>query len=295
MTLHEEVEYADFLYNLVLKMGRDRKPIQGRTAEKYWSAYGVQFRYDISNNILPIVNGKKLHLKSVLVELLWFLRGDTSIDFLKEHGVTIWDEWASQYSNIGPMYGKQWRRWNGKFDQINTLIENIKASPTSRRHVVSAWNVADLPDETTDPKQNVRLGRMALAPCHYSFQCCVTPDGKMTMIVNMRSSDLFLGYPFNVTSYGVLAHLLAVYTGTQAVELVMNLGDAHVYENHEEQVIQYHNAVNGHQEFGLKSLETKLELSPYITEKPPEELSLEDLKVVGYRPFGQTIKAPIAY
>jgi thymidylate synthase len=185
-----------------------------------------------------LVTTKKLHLKSIIVELLWFLRGDTNTAWLKEHGVSIWDEWADETGNLGPVYGYQWRSWplpnGGHADQITQLIEQIRRKPDSRRLIVSAWNVADLPDESMKPDENARRGKMALAPCHAFFQFYVA-DGRLSCQMYQRSADIFLGVPFNIASYALLTMMVAQVTGLKPGDFVHTLGDAHLYLNHLDQ------------------------------------------------------------
>lgn len=203
-----------------------------RTGTGTLSIFGHQSRYDLSEGF-PLVTTKKLHLKSIVHELLWFLKGDTNTKYLKDNGVRIWDEWADKNGDLGRIYGAQWRSWstyeeghdfhNGKaIDQISEVIEQIKTNPNSRRLIVSAWNVADLP-------------KMALPPCHLLFQFYVA-DGKLSCQLYQRSADVFLGVPFNIASYALLTMMIAKVTGLEAGEFVHTLGDAHIYNNHLEQV-----------------------------------------------------------
>lgn len=208
-----------------------------RTGTGTLSVFGYQMRFDLAQGF-PAVTTKKLHFKSIIHELLWFLRGDTRTQYLKDNGVSIWDEWALD-GDLGPVYGHQWRSWplpgGGTVDQLSELIEQIKTTPNSRRLIVSAWNVADLPDETISPQDNVRIGKMALAPCHAFFQFYVA-DGKLSCQLYQRSADIFLGVPFNIASYALLTMMIAQVTGLQPGEFIHTLGDAHLYSNHLEQV-----------------------------------------------------------
>lgn len=186
--------------------------------------FGYQMRFDLSKGF-PVVTTKKLHLRSIIHELLWFLKGDTNISYLKENGVGIWDEWADENGNLGPVYGYQWRSWptpdGGHVDQIKALIEGIKKNPDGRRHIVSAWNVAD-------------IGKMALPPCHCLFQFYVA-NGKLSCQLYQRSADVFLGVPFNIASYALLTMMVAQVCGLEAGEFIHTFGDAHLYSNHFDQ------------------------------------------------------------
>lgn len=196
-----------------------------RTGTGTISTFGYQMRFDLSKGF-PLVTTKKVHLKSIIHELLWFLQGSTNIKYLKDNGVRIWDEWANENGDLGPVYGKQWRSWackDGKeIDQISEVVEQIKKNPDSRRLIVSAWNVADLPD-------------MALMPCHNMFQFYVA-EGKLSCQLYQRSADVFLGVPFNIASYALLTMMIAQVTGLQPGDFVHTFGDVHIYNNHLEQV-----------------------------------------------------------
>ncbi|RMG51072.1 MAG: thymidylate synthase [Gammaproteobacteria bacterium] len=256
-----------------------------RTGTGTRSVFGYQMRFDLQQGF-PLVTTKKVHLKSIIHELLWFLRGDTNIAYLKEHGVTIWDEWATEDGELGPIYGYQWRSWpapDGRhIDQISQVIEQIRSMPDSRRLIVSAWNVADLPDETVSPQDNVRAGRMALAPCHAFFQFYVA-NGRLSCQLYQRSADVFLGVPFNIASYALLTMMVAQVTGLEPGEFIHTLGDAHLYSNHAEQV------------------ETQLARTPYPLPRMqlnPEVKSIfdftyDDFTLEGYQSH-PPIRAPIA-
>ena len=200
-------------------------PKEDRTGTGTLSVFGHQMRFDLAAGF-PIVTTKKLHLKSIIYELLWFLRGDTNIQYLNDHGVRIWNEWADERGDLGPIYGYQWRSWpspNGEhIDQIDRVVLEIQDNPTSRRLIVSAWNVADIP-------------QMALAPCHLLFQFYVS-EGKLSCQLYQRSADLFLGVPFNIASYALLTMMIAQVTGLRPGEFIHTFGDAHIYTNHQEQV-----------------------------------------------------------
>ena len=209
-----------------------------RTGTGTRSVFGWQMRFDLAAGF-PLVTTKKIHVKSVIHELLWFLKGETNIRYLRDHGVSIWDEWATEDGELGPIYGYQWRSWpapDGRhFDQIREVIEQIRARPHSRRLIVSAWNVADLPDESVSPQDNVRAGRMALAPCHAFFQFYVA-RGRLSCQLYQRSADIFLGVPFNIASYALLTMMTAQVCGLAPGEFIHTLGDAHLYLNHMQQV-----------------------------------------------------------
>jgi thymidylate synthase len=208
-----------------------------RTGSGTLSIFGHQMRFDLAQGF-PLVTTKKVHLKSIIHELLWFLKGDTNIAYLKQNGVTIWDEWADDNGELGPVYGKQWRSWplaNGEaVDQIAQVIEQIKQTPNSRRMIVSAWNVADLPDESQSPQANVAKGKMALAACHALFQFYVA-DGKLSCQLYQRSCDTFLGLPFNIASYALLTHMIAQQCDLEVGDFVWTGGDVHLYLNHQQQ------------------------------------------------------------
>jgi len=213
-------QYLDLLQH-ILDTGASKTD---RTGTGTLSCFGYQMRFDLSKGF-PLVTTKKLHLKSIIYELLWFLRGDTNIAYLKEHGVSIWDEWADANGELGPVYGKQWRSWEGAdgqvIDQISQLIDQIRRTPDSRRLIISAWNVADLP-------------RMALMPCHTIFQFYVA-DGKLSCQLYQRSADVFLGVPFNIASYALLTLMVAQVCDLEPGEFIHTFGDVHLYNNHLEQ------------------------------------------------------------
>lgn len=213
-------QYHDLLQH-ILDNGTKK---EDRTGTGTISVFGYQSRYDLSEGF-PCLTTKKLHLRSIIVELLWFLKGDTNIKYLKDNKVSIWDEWADENGDLGPVYGHQWRSWPGKngetIDQISKLIEQIKKNPDSRRLIVSAWNVAD-------------VDNMALPPCHTMFQFYVA-NGKLSCQLYQRSADVFLGVPFNIASYALLTMMIAQVTGLEAGEFVHTLGDAHLYSNHLDQ------------------------------------------------------------
>jgi thymidylate synthase len=208
-----------------------------RTGSGTLSMFGYQMRFDLAAGF-PLVTTKKVHLKSIIHELLWFLNGDTNNNLLESQGVSIWREWADEHGELGAIYGKQWRSWmlnNGEsIDQIAQVVDQIKTNPNSRRMVVSAWNVADLPDEKMSPQDNVAQGKMALAPCHAFFQFYVA-DGKLSCQLYQRSCDTFIGLPFNIASYALLTMMIAQQCDLQLGEFVWTGGDVHLYLNHQEQ------------------------------------------------------------
>ena len=250
-------QYLDLLKH-VMSTGVDKGD---RTGTGTRSVFGHQMRFDLQKGF-PMVTTKKLHVRSIFIELLWFLKGDTNIKYLQDNKVRIWDEWADENGDLGPVYGKQWRRWETEdgrvIDQISNLIERIKKSPDSRRHIISAWNVGDV-DE------------MALPPCHCLFQFYVA-NGKLSCQLYQRSADLFLGVPFNIASYALLVHMIAQVCDLEVGDFVHTFGDAHIYSNHFEQV-----------ELQLtrepKSLPT-LKLNPEI--KDIFAFTYDDIKVEGY-------------
>jgi thymidylate synthase len=215
-------QYLNLLRH-ILENGTDKND---RTGTGTRSIFGYQFRFDLSKGF-PLVTTKKVHLKSIIYELLWFLKGETNISYLKENGVSIWDEWADENGELGPVYGKQWRSWEGAggqtIDQIADLINQIKKNPDSRRLIVNAWNVADLP-------------KMALMPCHCMFQFYVA-DGKLSCQLYQRSADVFLGVPFNIASYALLTMMIAQVCDLKVGDFVHTFGDVHIYNNHFEQVM----------------------------------------------------------
>ena len=249
-------EYLDLLE----KVKNSGKPKGDRTGTGTISVFGHQMRFNLEDSF-PLLTTKKIHFKSVAYELLWFLKGDTNINYLKENGVSIWDEWADENGDLGPVYGKQWRKWEGKnniHDQVTEVIKQIKDNPDSRRHIVSAWNVADIPS-------------MALAPCHILFQFYVQ-DGKLSCQLYQRSADIFLGVPFNIASYSLLTHMIANICDLKVGEFVHTLGDAHLYTNHLEQA---------EEQLSRKPLDP-----PQIIVKGKESIDdyeFEDFEIVNYK------------
>ena len=261
-------QYEDFM-RLVFEQGT---PKADRTGTGTRSVFGHQMRFDLREGF-PLVTTKKVHLKSIIVELLWFLRGDSNVRFLREHGVTIWDEWARPDGDLGPVYGVQWRSWptpgGGHVDQIAEVVKQLRTNPDSRRIIVSAWNVADLP-------------KMALMPCHAFFQFHVA-EGRLSCQLYQRSADIFLGVPFNIASYALLTHMLAQQCDLDVGDFIWTGGDCHIYSNHAEQV------------------ELQLSRTPHpyptleIARRPASlfDYTLEDFAVVGYESH-PPIKAPVA-
>ncbi len=256
-----------------------------RTGTGTQSVFGYQMRFDLSAGF-PLVTTKKVHLKSIIHELLWFLKGETNTAYLKDNGVSIWDEWATDSGDLGPVYGHQWRNWPAPdgscIDQISALIEQIRSKPNSRRLIVSAWNVADLPDESVSPQSNVEKGRMALAPCHAFFQFYVA-DGKLSCQLYQRSADIFLGVPFNIASYALLTMMVAQVCKLQPGDFIHTFGDAHLYSNHAEQVATQ----LAREPFALP----KMHLNPDV--KNIFDFSYDDFELSAYE-CHPGIRAPIA-
>ena len=260
--------YLDLLEH-VMENGTDRSD---RTGTGTRSVFGHQMRFDLSKGF-PLLTTKKLHLRSIIHELLWFIQGDTNISYLRENGVTIWDEWADENGDLGPVYGKQWRRWQSadgqEIDQLSDLIEMIKTNPDSRRLMLSAWNPADVPN-------------MALPPCHCLFQFHVA-NGKLSCQLYQRSADIFLGVPFNIASYALLTHMIAHVCQLEVGDFVHSLGDAHIYHNHFDQVKEQLQRAPG-------------PLPQLVFHNPPDKLEdfrFEMIEIINYE-AAPTIKAPIA-
>ncbi len=224
-------QYHDLLKH-VLENGHEK---QDRTGTGTISVFGYQMRFNLQEGF-PLVTTKKLHLKSIIHELLWFLKGDTNISYLQENGVRIWNEWADENGDLGPVYGLQWRNWNGEgIDQIAQLIDTLRNNPDSRRMMVAAWNPGVLPDTSMSFSENVAEGKAALPPCHAFFQFYVA-DGRISCQLYQRSADIFLGVPFNIASYALFTLMVAQVCGYQPGEFIHTFGDAHIYNNHMDQI-----------------------------------------------------------
>ncbi|MGS2724760.1 thymidylate synthase [Porticoccus sp. GXU_MW_L64] len=273
--------YLDLLRD-VLENGTDKGD---RTGTGTRSVFGRMVRYDLAEGF-PLLTTKKLHIRSILHELLWFLKGETNIQYLKDNGVSIWDEWATPEGELGPVYGYQWRFWpdgeGGHVDQIAQLVDGLKNNPNSRRHIFHAWNVAQLPDERKKPWENAAQGRMALPPCHLLYQFYVV-NNRLSAMLYIRSNDLFLGNPYNTASLGFLTHMLAQQCGYEPGEIVISMADLHLYQNH------------------LEQARTQLEREPrplpkLVLHRKPESIfdyRFEDFEIVDYDPHPH-IAAPIA-
>ncbi len=223
-------QYLDLLSHVLEKGIRK----EDRTGTGTISVFGYQMRFDLQKGF-PVLTTKKLHLRSIIHELLWFLQGDTNIKYLQDNKVSIWDDWADENGDLGPIYGAQWRNWNGDdIDQISEIIDLIKNNPDSRRMIVAAWNPSVLPESGKTFSENVANGKAALPPCHAFFQFYVA-DGKLSCQMYQRSCDIFLGVPFNIASYALLTLMMAQVTGFEAGEFIHTLGDAHIYTNHIDQ------------------------------------------------------------
>ncbi|MVO85484.1 thymidylate synthase [Streptomyces sp. p1417] len=262
-----DTQYEDLL-QLVLTSGTAKAD---RTGTGTRSVFGHQLRYDLSQGF-PLVTTKKVHLRSIVHELLWFLNGDSNVRWLQEHGVTIWDEWADANGDLGPVYGAQWRSWptpDGRhIDQISDVLETLRKDPDSRRMIVSAWNVAE-------------LDKMALAPCHAFFQFYVA-DGRLSCQLYQRSADLFLGVPFNIASYALLTHMVAQQVGLEPGDFIWTGGDCHIYDNHVEQVTEQLSRTP----YAFPELRLRRAVSLF-------DYAYADVEVLGYE-HHPAIKAPVA-
>jgi thymidylate synthase len=258
---------------------------EDRTGTGTLSVFGRQFRHDLVDGF-PLLTTKKLHLRSIINELIWFLSGDTNIAWLQEHGVRIWNEWATETGDLGPVYGRQWRAWptsdGGEINQIDYVLDCLRNRPDSRRILFHAWNVEYLPDETLSPQENARAGRMALPPCHLLYQFYVA-HGRLSAQLYIRSSDSFLGLPFNMASLATLVHMLAQQADLEPGEIIITTGDSHIYLNHLEQVEEQ------------LSREPRRLPELRLLRRPDSiyDYRFEDFELVGYDPHPH-IAAPIA-
>ncbi|UDG83200.1 thymidylate synthase [Candidatus Vallotia lariciata] len=276
----------DVLYLSILRELLEHGAIKNdRTGTGTRSLFGVSYRHDLSTGF-PLLTTKKLHVRSILYELLWFLKGDTNIRYLNENGVTIWDEWAAPDGELGPIYGSQWRFWRNtdgtQTDQVQALLNSLRTNPDSRRHIMSAWNVSCLPDESKSPAQNALDGRMSLPPCHILYQFYIAHN-KLSCMLTQRSGDWFLGIPYNCASLAFLTHMIAQQLGLKPGEIIHSIGDTHLYLNHTNQA-------------RLQLTRTPRPLPKLILKRHPETLfnyNFEDFEITGYDPH-PSIAAPIS-
>ena len=274
-------QYLDLLKDI-----KENGTIKGdRTGTGTTSVFGRQMRHDLTKGF-PLLTTKKLHFKSIANELFWFLSGDTNTKWLNENGVKIWNEWATEDGSLGPVYGKQWTQWptkdGGSINQIEYVVNQLKNNPNSRRILFHGWNVEYLPDEGVSPQENAENGKMALPPCHLLYQFYVA-NGKLSAQLYIRSSDSFLGLPYNIASLSLLTHMLAQQCDLEAHEIVVSIGDSHIYSNHNEQVEEQ------------LSREPKALPKLKINRKPDSifDYKFEDFEIIGYEAH-PNIKAPIA-
>ena len=271
-------QYQDLLQH-IKENGVEKKD---RTGTGTISVFGYQMKFDLKNGF-PLVTSKKLHLRSIIYELIWFINGGTNINYLNENDVSIWDDWADKNGELGPIYGAQWRNWNNDgIDQLNDVISSLKENPSSRRMIVTAWNPNIIPNIKKTFSENVKEGKAALPPCHAFFQFYVA-DNKLSCQMYQRSADVFLGVPFNIASYSLLTFMIAQVCELEVGEFIHTLGDAHIYLNHIEQVDL---------QLTREPLELpKLELNPKI--KNIEDFKYEDIEIVDYK-FHPPIKGKIS-
>lgn len=263
-------QYLD-LINHIQKNGIEKTD---RTGTGTKSVFGHQMRFDLSKGF-PLLTTKKIHIKSVVHELLWFLKGDTNIDYLQNNGVKIWNEWADENGDLGPVYGHQWRNWNSEgIDQIKEMIETIKTNPDSRRIIVSAWNPSVMPNTSESFSKNVANNKAALPPCHAFFQCYIANE-KLSIQLYQRSADVFLGVPFNIASYALLTIMLAQVTGYKPGEFIHTFGDAHIYKNHKKQIEE--------QLLRKPKKLPKVKLNPKI--KNLLDFTYDDIEIIDYDPY----------
>lgn len=260
-------QYLDLLHHIKEKGVKK----EDRTGTGTISVFGYQMRFNLQEGF-PLVTTKKLHLRSIIHELIWFINGDTNIKYLKENGVTIWDEWADSNGNLGPIYGHQWRNWNSDgIDQLKEVIYLLKNNPSSRRMIVTAWNPNIIPDSSKSFGDNVKNGKAALPPCHAFFQFYVS-DNKLSCQMYQRSADVFLGVPFNIASYSLLTHMIAQVCEYDVGDFVHSFGDTHIYLNHLEQVDL---------QLTRKPMKLpKLKLNPLV--KKIEDFKYEDIEIIDY-------------
>ena len=260
-------QYLDLLHHIKEKGVKK----EDRTGTGTISVFGYQMRFNLQEGF-PLVTTKKLHLRSIIHELIWFINGDTNIKYLKENGVTIWDEWADSNGNLGPIYGHQWRNWNSDgIDQLKEVIYLLKNNPSSRRMIVTAWNPNIIPDSSKSFSDNVKNGKAALPPCHAFFQFYVS-DNKLSCQMYQRSADVFLGVPFNIASYSLLTHMIAQVCEYDVGDFVHSFGDTHIYLNHLEQVDL---------QLTRKPMKLpKLKLNPLV--KKIEDFKYEDIEIIDY-------------
>lgn len=274
-------QYLDFMRH-VSETGNEKSD---RTGTGTVSVFGYQMRFNLEDGF-PLVTTKKCHLRSIIHELLWFLKGDTNIRYLSENGVRIWDDWATEEGELGPVYGKQWRSWQSPdgrvIDQISDLVESLKSNPDSRRLIVSAWNPTVLPDSSVSPRENAAEGLQALPPCHCLFQFYVA-DGRLSCQLYQRSADIFLGVPFNIASYSLLTMMLAQVCNLKCGDFVHTFGDAHLYLNHLEQTEEQ----LGREPRSLPQMKINPEIKSIF------DFSYDDFELVGYDPHLH-ISAPIS-
>ena len=271
-------QYQDLLKH-IKQNGIEKKD---RTGTGTISVFGYQMKFDLKKGF-PLVTTKKLHLRSIIYELIWFINGGTNINYLNENGVSIWDEWADENGELGPIYGAQWRNWNNDgIDQLKEVISSLKENPSSRRMIVTAWNPNIIPNTNKTFSENVKEGKAALPPCHAFFQFYVA-DNKLSCQMYQRSADVFLGVPFNIASYSLLTYMIAQVCELEVGEFIHTLGDAHIYLNHIEQV-------------GLQLTREPLELPKLKlneTVKSIEDFKYEDIEIVDYK-FHPPIKGKIS-
>ena len=271
-------QYLDLVKH-VLENGNEKSD---RTGTGTKSVFGYQMRFDLTEGF-PMVTTKKLHLKSIIYELLWFIKGETNIEYLKQNGVKIWDEWADENGDLGPVYGHQWRNWNSDgIDQIKEVINSLKNNPDSRRMIVSAWNPGVLPDTSISFSENVKKGKAALPPCHAFFQFYVS-EGKLSCQLYQRSADTFLGVPFNIASYALFTMMIAQVTNLKVGDFIHTFGDVHLYNNHLEQAKEQLSR-------DFRSLPI-MKINPEITNI--NDFRYEDFELINYDPHPH-IKAAVS-